>query len=156
MAALRNHSQVDANRVFLLGISLGGVFAPTLAARMPVRGIVVYGTLATAPSPYPGRSARFFAEFADVDVGAAWSVLAAPTLALHGEFDENTQMSGHTRIAELVNAKHPGTAAARELSGLDHCWTEHSTMDQSLGHCGAGRQVSTLIDAVLAFLRAHM
>jgi dienelactone hydrolase len=155
MAALRNHSQVDANRVFLLGISLGGVFAPTLAAQMPVRGIVVYGTLATAPSPYPGRSARFFAEFADVDVAAAWSVLAAPTLALHGEFDENTQMSGHTRIAELVNAKHPGTAAARELSGLDHCWTEHSTMDQSRGHCGAGRQVSTLIDAVLVFLRAH-
>jgi len=155
LAALRHHSQVDVNRVFLLGISLGGVFAPTLAARTPVRGIVVYGALATAPSPYPGRSARFFTEFADVDVGAAWSVLDAPTLALHGEFDESTQMSGHTRIAELVNANHPGTAAARELSGLDHCWTEHSTMDQSRGHCGAGRQVPTLIDAVLAFLRAH-
>jgi dienelactone hydrolase len=155
LTALRRHSQVDADRVFLLGISLGGVFAPTLAARTPVRGIVVYGTLATAPSPYPGRSARFFTEFADVDVPAAWSAVDAPALALHGQFDENTEMNGHVRIAELVNAKHPGTAAARELTGLDHCWTEHSTMDESRGHCGAGRQVSTLTDAVLAFLRSH-
>ena len=155
LAVLRHHPQVDANRVFLVGISLGGVFAPTLAAQTPVRGLVVYGTLATAPSPYPGRSARFFTEFADVDVPAAWSALDAPTLALHGEFDENSQMTGHTRIAELVNAKHPGTAAARELSGLDHCWTEHATMDESRGHCGAGRQVSTLLNVVLAFLRAH-
>lgn len=155
LAALRRHSQVDANRVFLVGLSLGGVFAPTLAAQTPIRGVVVYGTLATAPSPYPGRSPRFFTEFADVDVPAAWSVVDTPTLALHGEFDESTEMRSHTRIAELVNAKHPGTAAARELEGLDHCWTEHSTMDESRGHCGAGRQVSTLTDAVVAFLRAH-
>ena len=154
-AALKRDPRVDPNRVFLLGISLGGAFAPVVAARAPVRGIVAYGTIATPPSPYAGRSARFFSEFAGVDVAAAWSAIDAPVLALHGQFDENTHQADHVRIAELVNAKHPGQAMARELSGVDHCWTQHATMDESRGHCGVGRAVSTLIDDILAFLRAH-
>src|SRR6185295_2608490 len=85
-AALRRHPRVDPDRIALLGISLGGVFAPLLAAQTPVRGIVVYGTPVWAPSPYPGRSERFFREFASVDVPAAWSAIDAAVLALHGEF----------------------------------------------------------------------
>jgi dienelactone hydrolase len=153
LAALRRHPRVDPNRIFLLGISLGGVFAPVLAAQAPVRGIVAFGTIAHPPSPYPGRSARFFNEFAGVDVAGAWSSIDARVLALHGQFEEDTTLTDHTRIAELVNAKHPGRAEARELSGLDHCWTQHATMEESKGHCGAGRVVSTLIDSVLAFFR---
>jgi dienelactone hydrolase len=153
LAVLRRDPRVDPDRVFLLGISLGGVFAPVLATQTPVRGIVTFGTIAYPPSPYPGRSARFFREFAGVDVAAAWSAVDAHVLALHGQFDENTNNPDHVRIAELVNARHPGRAVARELSGLDHCWTQHATMEESKGHCGSGRQTSALIDAVLGFLR---
>jgi pimeloyl-ACP methyl ester carboxylesterase len=37
LEALRRDPRVDPSRVFLLGISLGGVFAPILAAETPVR-----------------------------------------------------------------------------------------------------------------------
>jgi uncharacterized protein len=153
LAALTRDPRVDPNRIFLLGISLGGVFAPILAAQTPVHGIVAFGTISFPPSPYPGRSARFFSEFAGVDVAKAWSSIDARVLALHGQFDENTNLTDHMRIAELVNATHPGRAEARDLPGLDHCWTQHATMEESKGHCGAGRQVTLLIDAVLGFLR---
>jgi pimeloyl-ACP methyl ester carboxylesterase len=141
--------------VYLLGISLGGVFAPILAGESAIRGIAVYGTLAVSPSPYPGRSERFFREFAAVDIRAAWSRVNSRVLALHGQFDEGTTEADHASIAAIVNARHPGFATHRELSGLDHCWTRHETMEKSRGNCGNGQAVSTLADAVLAFLQGQ-
>ncbi len=41
---LRARSFVDPARVFLFGHSLGGMVAPLLAARAPVRGVAVYGS----------------------------------------------------------------------------------------------------------------
>ena len=84
LAALKRHPAVDAERVILLGISLGGVFAPVVASESSARGIVVYGTLGSAPSPYPGRSERFFREFATADIKGAWSAVTARVLVLHG------------------------------------------------------------------------
>jgi hypothetical protein len=51
------------------------VFAPALAREKAVRGIVVFGALATRPPAYPGRSERFFTEFDAVDVPAAWAAI---------------------------------------------------------------------------------
>src|SRR4029079_14678688 len=36
---------IDADRVFMLGHSLGGPGAPSLAAERPPRGVAVYGTV---------------------------------------------------------------------------------------------------------------
>jgi hypothetical protein len=60
------------------------------------------------------------------------------------------------RIAAIVNAAHPGRATHRELSGLDHCWTRHETMEKSRGRCGMGETVPTLSDTVLAFLASSI
>jgi dienelactone hydrolase len=154
LSALRRHPSVDPARISFLGISLGGVFAPILAADGPVRRIVVFGTLASAPPPYPGRSEQFFREFAAVDVPAAWAAVDARVLALNGQFDEVTVASDHARIAAIVNARRAGRAVHHELAGLDHCGTQHDSMDASRGRCGQGRAVSSLMDAVLGFLAA--
>jgi hypothetical protein len=45
-----------------------------------------------------------------------------------------------------------GAGTLQELPGLDHCWTRHETRAKSLGNCGKGTKVSTLGDAMLAFL----
>ena len=153
LAALKRHPAVDADRVSLLGISLGGVFAPVLANESSVRGIVVYGTLGSAPSPYPGRSERFFREFATADIKGAWSAVTARVLVLHGQFDENETVIDHTQIAPWVNARHPGYATHRILEGLDHCWTRHPSMEAARGHCGSGKPDTTLSDTVLRFLQ---
>lgn len=153
LTALKRHPAVDAERVILLGISLGGVFAPVLANESSVRGIVVYGTLGSAPSPYPGRSERFFREFATADIMGAWSAVTARVLVLHGQFDENEAVIDHTQIAPWVNARHPGNATHRILEGLDHCWTRHPSMEAARGHCGSGKPDTTLSDTVLRFLQ---
>jgi uncharacterized protein len=155
LRALMAHPAVDPNRVFLLGISLGGVFAPILAGENRVAGVVVFGTLAGPPPPYPGRSERFFKEFAEVDVTAAWRAVDAPVLILHGEYDEVTNEADHAAIASVVNGAHPGMAQHLELDNLDHCWTRHSSREGSLNNCGGGQATTALIDTVLKFLRDH-
>ena len=152
LAALKRHPAVDADRVSLLGISLGGVFAPVLANESSVRGIVVYGTLGSAPSPYPGRSERFFREFATADIKGAWSAVTARVLVLHGQFDENEAVIDHTQIAPWVNARHPGNATHRILEGLDHCWTRQKTAEAGRDNCGGGEATTSWNDAVLEFI----
>lgn len=44
LSALKKLDFVDAERVFIFGHSMGGVYAPLIAAENPVRGIMVYGT----------------------------------------------------------------------------------------------------------------
>jgi hypothetical protein len=46
LRALKRHPAVDAARVFLVGLSVGGVEAPQVARQEPVRGVVVVNTVA--------------------------------------------------------------------------------------------------------------
>ena len=154
LAALRAHPSVDPQRVYLVGISLGGVFAAVLAAETKVAGISVYGTLARPPSLYAGRSARFFEEFEKVDVEGAWAKSGTRVQVLHGEYDiDPATSSAPVRIASLVNNSAGGSARYRELPGLDHCWTRHASLDASRGKCGQGEETPALSEAILTFLR---
>jgi len=115
----------EANRVVLLGISLGGVFAPALAREKAVRGIVVFGTLATRPPAYPGRSERFFTEFDAVDVPAAWAAIDT-RLMRHGPGDLGIERRG------------PGFPADARLSSIVRrfllCVVLHCNENRSGGH----------------------
>jgi pimeloyl-ACP methyl ester carboxylesterase len=46
LKALREYPFVDPNRVFLVGLSIGGVEAPLVAEQSPVKGLVVVNTVA--------------------------------------------------------------------------------------------------------------
>jgi dienelactone hydrolase len=157
LTALRAHPSVDPQRVYLVGISLGGVFAPILGAETKVAGISVYGTLAVPPPPYPGRSGRFFEEFAAVSLPEAWAKTATRVQVLHGEYDIDTYVNseGHEQIAAIVNGSGTGSAQYRELPGLDHCWTRHPSLEASKDRCGQGEPTTVLADTILAFLRAR-
>jgi dienelactone hydrolase len=153
---LQAHPSVDTQRVFLIGISLGGLFAPLLAEETKVAGISVYGTLVRPPPPYPGRSDRFFQEFSTVDIPAAWRKVATRVQVLHGEYDvdEVTSRTTHQSIAAIVNGAQSGSAEFKELLGLDHCWSRHVTLEASRDKCGQGDVVPLLSDTILEFLRA--
>jgi uncharacterized protein len=49
---LRARTDVDPDRIFIFGHSMGGVMAPLQAKEIPVRGIVVYGTIARTWTEY--------------------------------------------------------------------------------------------------------
>lgn len=58
---LRSLEYVDASRVFIIGHSMGGVFAPLLARDAPVRGIIAYGTIGEKFMDYFANSRRTIA-----------------------------------------------------------------------------------------------
>ena len=155
LQAVKAHRAVDPTRVFLLGISLGGVFAPILANESAVAGIAAYGTIAFTPTTYPGRSERFFREFAAIDVPAVWARVDARVLVMHGTYDESTTADDHDKIARIVNVTHPGRAEHRELDRLDHCWSRHETLEASRDKCGRGAGTTDLLTAILGFLNAR-
>ena len=55
---LKARTDVDAERVFILGHSMGGVMAPLLAAEVPVRGIIAYGTITRTWTEYMLENGR--------------------------------------------------------------------------------------------------
>ena len=152
LRALLADPAVDKNRVFLVGISLGGFFAPLLARDVPVAGISAYGTIAFTPTTYPGRSERFFREIAVVDILAAWAAVDARVQVLHGTYDAVSTASDHAKIAAIVNGRHPGRAEHREFEGLDHCWTRQKTPEAGRDNCGGGEATTSWNDAVLEFI----
>jgi len=156
LKALRAHPAVDRDRIYLLGISLGGVFAPVLAAETHVAGISVWGTLAAPPPGYPGRSERFFKEFANVDVLGTWANVGTRVQVLHGEYDVNdvSTRGTHESIVAVVNHAQPGSAQFREFASLDHCWTRHASFEDSKDKCGQGVESQEVGEAILNFLNS--
>jgi pimeloyl-ACP methyl ester carboxylesterase len=154
LAALREHPAVDSERMYLLGVSLGGVFAPLLASETHMVGIIVWGTLAGPPPPYPGRSDRFFQEFAPIDVAGAWRKVGTRVLVLHGEYDVDPAVGGaaQDQLVAYINQGNSGSAEFHEFPHLDHCWTWHKTFEASRDNCGLGDATIALSDAVLEFL----
>jgi dienelactone hydrolase len=152
LRALVADPAVDRNRVFLIGLSLGGFFAPLLARDVPVTGISAYGTIAFTPTPYPGRSERFFREIAGIDILATWAAVDTRVQMLHGTYDAVSTASDHATIAAIVNGVHPGRAEHREFEGLDHCSTRHKTPEAGRDNCGGGEATTSVNDAVLEFI----
>jgi len=58
---LRTLDYVDADRIFIIGHSMGGVFAPLLARDIPVHGIIAYGTMGEKFIDYFANSRRTIA-----------------------------------------------------------------------------------------------
>ena len=109
---------MDPDGIFLLGLSLGGFFAPIIAQDAKIAGISVYGTIAFTPTPYPGRSERFFREIAEVDdILELWAEVDARVQVLHGTYDATTTASDHVKIAGTsVNTAQPRPCRASRAS----------------------------------------
>jgi len=157
LKALQAHPAVDRERIYLLGISLGGAFAPIVAAETHVAGISVWGTLVGPPSGYPGRSERFFEEFSHVDVLGAWAKVNTRVQILRGEFDSNnvSPLAANESLAAAINRAHPGSARFRELARLDHCWTPHASLEESKDKCGQGVESQELAEEIMKFLKGE-
>jgi dienelactone hydrolase len=64
---LKARADVDSSRVFIFGHSMGGVMAPLVATEIPVKGIVVYGTITRTWTEYMLENIRRQMELADND-----------------------------------------------------------------------------------------
>ena len=63
---------------------------------------------------------RYMQQVAAVNIIDLWSKIGVPVLAIHGASDFVTEAEDHQRIAQVVNMRHPGSAAYVSISGMDH------------------------------------
>ena len=64
--------------------------------------------------------------------------MAAPALALYGEYDFATSREEHDSIVETVNRARPGTAKVVEFPGLFHGFNRRESMEETLANPWAG------------------
>jgi len=72
---LKAREDVDSENIFVFGHSMGGVMAPLLSSDVPVRGIIVYGTIARTWTEYMLENTRRQMELADAAPAAIDSTL---------------------------------------------------------------------------------
>jgi uncharacterized protein len=88
---LKARDDVDSDRVFIFGHSMGGVMAPLLAVDLPVRGIVVYGTIARTWTEYWLENLRRQMELAGASAAAIdRNLRAEATLATYLHADKKS------------------------------------------------------------------
>jgi pimeloyl-ACP methyl ester carboxylesterase len=59
---LKMRPDVDSNSIYILGHSMGGVFAPLIAQQTSVKGIIAYGTIGSNFIEYIAKTRRTIAE----------------------------------------------------------------------------------------------
>jgi pimeloyl-ACP methyl ester carboxylesterase len=189
--AVKKYDFIDGNRVFILGISNGGGFAPLIpesqAEQQQVRGYISvggwaktwfehmleierrrFGLVGKKPAEvtemmkraatlyyewlikdralgdilkeqpqladlWPegkdhahlyGRPLAFYQQLQKLNLAAAWSRVATPTYALHGEFDWIMTREDHQLIAAYVSAN-GGDAYAYEVPKMGHTFQHY-------------------------------
>src|SRR5205814_1291137 len=83
LTEVRKYSFVDADKVFIFGHSMGGVFGPIIASEIPIKGIAVYGTVAKTLTEYFLENWRRQAVLAGNDPAHIDSTLRDLAVALH-------------------------------------------------------------------------
>lgn len=59
---LKKRTDIDPQRVYIIGHSMGGVFAPLVAQKTEIRGIISYGTIGSSFIEYLAKTRRTIAE----------------------------------------------------------------------------------------------
>ncbi|MEM6800656.1 MAG: PDZ domain-containing protein [Bacteroidota bacterium] len=67
LKSLKKHAAVNPEEVYLLGLSMGGVWAPLIAKEVPVKGVMAYGTISRPFAEYMLENSRRQAILGGVD-----------------------------------------------------------------------------------------
>jgi uncharacterized protein len=80
--ALKKRSDVDSNRIYIIGHSMGGVFGPLVSQQTNIQGIIAYGTIGCNFIEYIAKTRR--------TIGQAYNMSPAETDNLVKDFCECT------------------------------------------------------------------
>jgi pimeloyl-ACP methyl ester carboxylesterase len=59
---IKQYNYVDSNSIYIIGHSMGGVFAPMVASKTNIKGIIAYGTIGSNFIEYLNKTRRTIAE----------------------------------------------------------------------------------------------
>lgn len=101
------------------------------------------------------RHMRFYHELQDLNLAEAWTRASGAVLAIHGEYDWVTSFDDHERIASIIDAQRPGDGTALSLPRMDHAFTLHGTLEESMLAMGQGEWDGSLPAVVLEWISAR-
>jgi pimeloyl-ACP methyl ester carboxylesterase len=99
LTEVRKYSFVEADKMFIFGHSMGGVFGPILASEIPIKGLAVYGTVAKTWTEYFLENWRRQALLAGADPAQVDLMLRNLAVTLHYLLVEQKQP------ADLLHAR---------------------------------------------------
>ena len=91
---LKQREDVDSNAVYIIGHSMGGVFAPIIAQKTDIRGIISYGTIGSSFIEYLAKTRR--------TIGEAYKMTPVETDNLVKEFCE---CAGYYFVEKMTTAQ---------------------------------------------------
>jgi pimeloyl-ACP methyl ester carboxylesterase len=94
-----------------------------------------------------GRPAAFYHQLQQLNLSAAWSRVASPTLAVWGEYDVIMSRTDHQRIVDLVNRNKTGVARLIVVPKMTHFLFVHESIQDAQRDRG-GRFPDTLFAQV--------
>ncbi len=128
--------------------TLGDVWRRWPEQREPTQGLMLdENHIAT-------RSMRFFQDLQELNLARAWQEATGAVLAVYGEYDWVTAEQDHRLIAEIVNARTPGAGTSITLPRVDHGFTRHASLRDSVQALGRGEWAEDLPKTVMQWIRS--
>jgi pimeloyl-ACP methyl ester carboxylesterase len=105
------------------------------------------------PAHQYGRPAAYYHQLQALDLGAAWSKVAVPTLVVWGEYDWIMSRDDQTLIVDSVNANAPGKARLLTVARMDHSFSTHASPKAAFDRMGSGEYPQAAAAEIVAFVR---
>ena len=100
------------------------------------------------------RGMGFFHDLQELNLARAWQESSGAVLALHGEYDWVASEQDHRLIADIVNARTPGAGSSITLPRVDHGFTRHASLQDSVQALGRGEWAEDLPTTVMQWIRS--
>ncbi|MEL7531156.1 MAG: alpha/beta fold hydrolase [Bacteroidota bacterium] len=85
---LKQNPAIDSSQIYLLGLSMGGVWAPWMASQEPVKGLIAYGTISRPFNEYLLENFRRQAILAGTDFAEIETNMKSDARLYHYMFEE--------------------------------------------------------------------
>ena len=108
------------------------------------------------PAHQYGRPAAYYHQLQALDLGAAWTKVAAPALIVWGEYDWIMSREDQTLIVETINANAPGNARLLTVPRMDHSFSTHATPKAAFDRMGGGDYPQAAATELITFIRATL
>jgi dienelactone hydrolase len=127
-----------------------------IAARRPDLADVWRDIVGTSDELHYGRPFAFHWQAQRQDWAGAWAEVAAPVLALLGEYDWFEDPRSGELIARIVNARAPGSAEFHLIAGLDHHFALYPSAEAAYREQGGHPDPERALRVMLPWLKARL
>ena len=131
---------------------LKGESPRAIATTDPELGKVWPRIVGTSEDGHYGRPFAFHQQAQRQNWSGAWARVNAPVLVLFGEYDWFESRDAAQLIADIVNARKPGSASFRELPQLDHHFTRFANAQDAFRERAGTTDADPAVKAILDWL----